>query len=106
MDFSAEYEFGIKELGLLPADFWRLTPAEIATMAQGHNRKSRRRVNELIYSAWHTAVFGRMEKMPALEDVIKDEGEAPQRHREQTDDEMMAMARILNAAFGGEVVEA
>lgn len=42
-----------------------------------------------------------MEKIPPLNNLLQDT-EAP---KEQTDNEMLAMCKLLNAAFGGEVVE-
>ena len=54
-----------------------------------------------MYTAWHTAVLSRMKDIPPLRKLLQDEDEK----HEQTDDEMMHMAKMLNAAFGGEVVE-
>ena len=104
MDFSAEYELGVGTLGIKPSEFWSLTLSELLIMAEGYNRKTKRRSNELISLAWHTEAFARLKKLPSLKSLIKDEDGMAQ-HREQTDEEMMAMASMLNAAFGGEVVE-
>lgn len=99
MDFSAEYGMGINELGLSNNDFWSMTPAELLIKAEGYKRKQKEKYNDLIYLAWHTEAFARTEKLPSLDSLMREK-------HEQTDEEMMAMAKVLNAAFGGEVVEA
>jgi hypothetical protein len=70
-------------------------------MAEGYNKRHIMRSNELITLAWNTAALVRTEEMPELEsilisDVVKET---------QTDDEMLSIVKMLNAAFGGEVVE-
>jgi hypothetical protein len=99
--FSAEFEFSITYLELKPFEFWELTPAEFYEMAEGYNKRHIKRSNELITLAWNTAALVRTKEMPELEsilisDVIKEA---------QTDDEMLSIVKMLNAAFGGEVVE-
>ena len=70
-------------------------------MVEGYKRRKKQTFDELVYLAWHTEAFARMKKLPSLNSLIKEEG----KKREQTDEEMMTMAKMLNAAFGGEVVE-
>lgn len=55
----------------------------------------------MITLAWNTAALVRTEEMPELKnilisDVVKET---------QTDDEMLSIVKMLNTAFGGEVVE-
>jgi len=52
--------------------------------------------------AWHTALFERQKKLPALNTVLIDEQQ--KEHRKQTVDEMIAVVKLLNAAYGGEEV--
>jgi hypothetical protein len=91
----------VGELHLMPSEFWRLTYAEFVSLAEGYKQRQTHRMNELIYLAWHVEAFARQKKMPPLKGLMQDTSEK----RQQTDDEMMAACRILNAAFGGEVVE-
>lgn len=91
----------VGELGLKPHEFWNLTYAEFAGMVSGYQRRQKKHVNELIYLAWHTEMFARQKKLPALRSCLRDTEE---RHM-QTDGDMLQMCKILNAAFGGEVVE-
>lgn len=70
-------------------------------MAEGYNKRHIKRSNELITLAWNTAALVRTKEMPELEsilisDVIKEA---------QTDEEMLSIVKMLNTAFGGEVVE-
>ena len=102
LDFSAEFEIAVGELEMSPSDFWQLTPAEFYYIVDGFKRNQKRRVNELLYGAWHTAVLSRMKEIPPLNRLLQDTEEK----KPQTDNEMLAMCKLLNAAYGGEVVEA
>jgi len=71
----------------------------------GFQRRHKNHINELLYLAWHTEAFARQKKLPSLDSLLqKNENESGQQ-RQQTDEEMMNMCKLLNAAFGGEVVE-
>lgn len=86
-----------------PSDFWELTYAEFYNICEAYKQKHTRHNNELISLAWYTAVLSRQEKLPELKSLLIDEN--TNESRQQTDEEMMAMCKILNAAYGGEVVE-
>lgn len=90
---------------MTPDQFWSLTYAEFYAILQGFNRRQVQHRNELLYHAWHTEVFARQKQLPKLADIIQDDSEQVERKPKQSDEEMMAMCRMLNAAFGGEVVE-
>jgi hypothetical protein len=68
----------------------------------GYKRHEKRRVNELLSLAWHIALFERQKKLPALDTILQDE---QKEHRKQTVDEMIAVVKLLNAAYGGIEVE-
>lgn len=68
-------------------------------MADAHHKKTRRQVNDNISLAWHTAALMRVEKMPELKSLL-----VPEEEKHQTDEEMLEIAKLLNAAYGGEVV--
>lgn len=82
-----------------------MTYAEFFAMLHAYQRRQRRRNNELIYTAWHSAAFRRMDRLPALQSVLVNEDAEPEPAREQTTDEMIAVCKLLTAAFGGKVVE-
>ena len=104
MDFSAEFAFAVGKLGLKPDEFWLLTPAEFFIMFDGWQENQKEKFSELISLAWYTAAFSRQEKLPPLKGLLQ-QLENTQQHQKQTDEEMLAMVKVLNAAFGGEVVE-
>jgi hypothetical protein len=54
-------------------------------------------------AAWHVAAFSRQNKLPALKDVLIDEDEpaGPNRTKQQTPEQMLAVVKMLNAALGG-----
>ena len=79
-----------------------MTPAELAVKHDGFLRAERRTINNLLYHAWHVAAFNRQKKLPELKSIMIDEDRP--KPKKQTDDQMMAMARLLNAALGGKEV--
>ena len=101
MDFSAEFAIGVGELSLKPKAFWRLTYAELATMAESRLRHQKRKMNELVFLAWHIEALARQKRLPALGSLLIEEKAAGKR---QSDEEMMNIAKLLNAAVGGEVI--
>jgi len=71
-------------------------------MAEGRIRNQKRRMNEMIFLAWHIEALARQKRLPALSSLLKED---KANSRQQSDEEMMGMARLINAAFGGEVIE-
>jgi hypothetical protein len=90
-------------MGLKPCEFWVLTFFELVKMAEGYVKCQKQHYNDLIYLAWHCEAFARTKKLPSLESIMQKT--SVEQHKEQSDDEMLVMAKLLNAAFGGEVVE-
>lgn len=89
-------------MGVRPTDFWDLTFAEIAVMYKGRARTRKYNENLLLATAWHIGRFAQwdIKRYPKLESIlIKD---TP---KQQTGDQMLEIAKIINAAVGGEVVE-
>jgi hypothetical protein len=82
-----------------------MTFAEFDEVLEGYKRRQRDNTNDLLYLAWHVAVWSRCDPKDFpknLKDVlIKDK---PQPTREMTVDEQLAMLRLMNAAFGGNEV--
>lgn len=70
-------------------------------MAEGHNKRRIKRANELITLAWNTAALTRVKEMPELKDILVSDVVKKQ----QSDDEMLNIVKMLNAAYGGEVLE-
>lgn len=91
-------------MGLKPDEFWKLTYNEFIEMLIGHRKRERHEINKLLYTAWHMAVFSRQKKIPELKTILIDE-EQQERPKEQTPEQMLAIVRIWNAAYGGTVVE-
>ena len=89
------------ELELKPREFWVLTYAEFFAMAEGFKRRRIDRQNALIYHAWHCEAFARQKTLPELKNILQ---KSESTHRQQTEEEMIAICRMLNAAFGGDEV--
>jgi hypothetical protein len=87
---------------IAPTEFWLMTIAEFVELTDDHKKQMLSQRNDLIYTAWHVAAFMRAKPLPDLKDVLITE--APAKH--QTDDQMLAKARVLNMLFGGVEVEA
>lgn len=78
-----------------------MTQAELMALMEHFTKQQEEKTKELLWVTWNTAALIRVETMPEYEAWMKITKENP---KEQTDEQMMAMARMLNAAFGGEVV--
>ena len=89
----------------MPDQFWALTYSEFIEMSRGFRRREAHRADELLYLAWHTELFARMKTLPKLADLLHGDGSEPMRHAPQSTEQMIAMCRVLNAAFGGEETE-
>jgi hypothetical protein len=70
-------------------------------MAEGYNKRNIKHTNDLIALAWHTAALIRTKEMPELKELLISEVEK----KSQTPEEMLTIVKMLNTAFGGEVVE-
>jgi len=86
---------------LKPSEFWELTFAEFSEMCEGYKWRREQQLNDLISHAWHTARLTMWTKeFPKLETLLIRRNSKP-----QTAEDMLAVVKILNAAFGGVVVE-
>jgi hypothetical protein len=101
LNFENEFKIAVGEMGMRPEEFWKLTPYEFQTMIEGHTNKQKNKYNDLKGLAWYIAVLSRAKEIPELEKLL---GESTPK-KEQTPEEMVAIARILNAAYGGEETE-
>lgn len=95
---------------MMPNEFWELTPAEFAEIANGYVRvkqaKAKDKARDIISLAWYTEALARTKKLPGLDDLLKkmDNTDKP-KQKAQTSEQMMTMCKLLNAAYGGAVVE-
>ena len=88
-----------------PDDFWLLSPYEFSLIVDGYIRRERKNANNLIALAWNSECFARTKKLPPLNDLLlKDEKEVV-KEKPQTNDDMMTMCKLLNAAYGGKEVK-
>lgn len=109
-DWLTLWTIGTVDLGLSDREFWDLTPREF-----GAKLDRRRQLDEietengdLRTGIVASVVFNmlRSEKEPARapKDFMPDRGPAKTKEP-QTGEHMLAVARILNAAYGGDVIE-
>ena len=85
-------------------EFWQLTYAEFIVRYEEHIKSQVHKRNELVFHAWHVAMFNRQKRLPALDTVLtKEETNKPK--KAQTTEEMMSMCKMLNAAYGGKEIK-
>ncbi|TLN02801.1 phage tail assembly chaperone [bacterium] len=87
------------QCGILPANFWDMTPAELIIYAEATNEKEKDRFKQIITGAWLSAAYARAKKIPELNEVMRKLD-----RREMTDEELLEQIKALNAALGGEVI--
>jgi hypothetical protein len=94
----------VGEIGMSPSEFWKLSPFEFYWIVKGFQKRQIQKRNEMSAQAWVNAKLVRANKIPELSSILISE-DKPVKPRVMTDEQMMAMAKVLNAAFGGEFVE-
>lgn len=87
-------------VGLKPFEFWELTPVELENYVQGRIYYMEVENDRSITNAWLSAGLERQKRLPKLESLLT-KREKPK----QTNEQMLAMVKMLNEAFGGVVVE-
>lgn len=74
-------------------------------MAEGYRRRRIDYLNDLTALAWNTAALSRQKTLPELKTLLIDDDPKPDQPKQQTTEEMIAMARMITLAYGGEIVE-
>ncbi len=57
-------------MGLTVAEFWAMTPREMAMAAKAHNRRSRSEHRRDAWLAWHVGALVRTKRMPPLKQLM------------------------------------
>ena len=60
------------KLGIDPIKAWEYTPSEIGLMCEQLVEKNKRRIDELLFMAWHTEAFARQKRLPSFDRLLKD----------------------------------
>jgi len=90
---------------LKPHEFWALTYAEFSDMVDGYNRKEKRRREELLFTAWHTALYTRLKELPELSEVLREKEKTLEIKKEPDHAAMMAKAKALTELWGGKIIK-
>lgn len=83
-------------IGLSLAEYNEITPYELNLHIQFYNERMSLDNKERLTAAYMTAYWGRVKRMPDLKKIL---GEDQQKN--QSAEQMLAVVRKLNAAFGG-----
>ena len=87
------------ESGLKPWEALDLTPRELALWLKGRAQAKTDHWRMTMWGAWHIAAYSRAKKLPKLEPILRRMGGA--KRKRQTVEQQVALAEMLNAAFGG-----
>lgn len=82
------------------AEFYDSTPAEISMKIEVFNRRQQQRYDEVVTTAYLTAYYGRVKKMPKLQELLSKQ-EKPR--VEETASALLSKLKELNAQLGGGV---
>lgn len=87
--------------GMSPADFWRTTPREFREFVKGVAERDKAEQALAMSSAWHMAVWSKWSKRPPpdLSRILARIGQ--RKRREQTPEQALRIATVLNAQMGG-----
>lgn len=83
-------------IGLSITEYNDITPYELILYIQAYNERMSLDHKERITAAYLTAYWGRVKKMPELKKILGED-----KPNNQTPEQMLAVVRQLNAAFGG-----
>lgn len=70
-------------------------------MLQARGEAKKTAQDNLVWAVWHIEALARMKKLPAFDQFAK----RRPKNKGQTPEELLAMVRIMNTAFGGTVIE-
>lgn len=87
------------QAGIDPLMFWELTPYELSVSIGAFVEKTKREHEQQVVLAYLNAYWHRVKKMPNIKEVIG--GDAVK--KKKTPEEMLAVVKSLNEAFGGTV---
>lgn len=86
-------------MGIDPGTFWGLEPAEFRILQAAYLEKKKHEHEHEISMVYLGAVLHRMKRMPSLKSLLKPVEEK----RKKTAEDMLAVVKQLNQAFGGRV---
>lgn len=90
--------------GVMPWDFWRMTPREFWLVVEGVRQRELRAFSSSIAVAWHQARFTRAEKMPDLKKILKMIVGQNEPDHVPNPDELLAIVKVWNSQLGGTFV--
>lgn len=81
------------------SEYEKMTPYELSLVAEAINEKMEAESQEKIILTWLGEYYHRQKKLPSLKKAVEDF--FGKKDKVMTDEEMLAMAKQLNAQFGG-----
>lgn len=92
-------------IGVKPSEFWNLTPVEMLMCGEAHENEMKAQFKSAMIAAWFNALWLRGNDMPTYNELVDAlDGKTPE-VKEMTDEEIFETIKVLNAAFGGEVID-
>lgn len=82
-----------------PQEFWDLTPIELENYISGSIHRFEIENDRSITNAWLTVGLDRQKRLPELQSIL-----SKRETKKQSSEQMLAMVKALNEAFGGEIV--
>jgi len=83
--------------GVKVEEYNELTPHVLMLILDAHNEELQRKRDDLLTQAWLTANWQRAGRLPPLRQVL--EQSRPRRMQPQSDDQMLAVVKRLQASF-------
>lgn len=79
-----------------PAEFWELTPAELAAWFNGFVENQKEQYKMSIMNAYYTAALERQKRLPKFETLIKNIDKKAH-NKKQSTEEMLNAIKAINA---------
>lgn len=77
-----------------------MTPRELNIYIQEYNARKQQEAEEAIITAYLTAYYARVKRMPSLNDILN----KLRPSKPKSDEDLLAQIKAINAALGGEIV--
>lgn len=81
-------------------EFWEISPYELSLKVNSYKKNIQYNEKLQLQTAYLTAYYQRVKKMPSLKDILKDD----EPKKAKTPNSMLDMIKKMNSSFGGEVI--
>lgn len=88
-------------IGLSTQEFDEMTPYELSLCLEAYTERQEAELKERLTLVWLGEYYHRTKRLPSLKGELRKISAQPTKKKVMTDNQMLEMAKFLNAQFGG-----